>query len=84
MDAQTSNQPIPETLRQQLARIDEKRAAFAGVSAPALESLHGRLRVELTYASNALEGNTLSLRETQLIVEEGLAPRPGKTLREVY
>jgi len=79
-----SNQPIPETLRQQLARLDEKRAAFAGLSAPAVESLLGRLRVELTYASNAIEGNTLSLRETQLVVEEGLAPGQGKTLREVY
>jgi Fic family protein len=46
--------------------------------------LLGRLRVELTYTSNALEGNTLSLRETQLVVEEGLAPGNGRTLREVY
>jgi len=84
MDAQMSNQPILETFRQQLARLDEKRAAFAGLSAPSVESLLGRLRVELTYASNALEGNTLSLRETQLVVEEGLAPGQGKTLREVY
>ena len=79
-----SNQPIPDPLRQQLARLNEKRAAFAGLSAPAVESLLGRLRVELTYASNAIEGNTLSLRETQLVVEEGLAPGQGKTLREVY
>jgi len=28
-----SNQPMPETLRQQLARLDEKRAAFAGMGA---------------------------------------------------
>jgi len=79
-----SNQPIPEPLRQQLARLDQKRAAFAGLPAPVVESLYGRLRVELTYASNAIEGNTLSLRETQLVVEEGLAPGQGKTLREVY
>lgn len=41
------------------------------------------LRVELTYHSNAIEGSTLSLRETQLVLE-GLAPPGGKTLREVY
>lgn len=76
--------PIPESLREQLARLDAKRAAFAGLSAPVLESLLGRLRVELTYSSNALEGNTLSLRETQLVVEEKLTPGQGKTLREIY
>lgn len=79
-----SNQPIPETLRQQIVRLDQKRVTFAGLTPPVLESLYGSLRVELTYASNAIEGNTLSLRETQLVVEEGLAPGQNKTLREVY
>ena len=41
------------------------------------------IRVELTYHSNAIEGSTLSLRETQLIIE-GYAPTSGKTLREIY
>ena len=41
------------------------------------------LRVELTYHSNAIEGNTLSLRETQLVLD-GYAPSGGKLLREVY
>ncbi len=38
---------------------------------------------ELTYNSNAIEGNTLSLEETSLIVNENLVPE-GKTLREIY
>jgi Fic family protein len=41
------------------------------------------IRVELTYHSNAIEGSTLSLRETQLVIE-GYAPTSGKTLREIY
>jgi Fic family protein len=41
------------------------------------------LRVELTYHSNAIEGSTLTLRETQLILE-GQTPAAGKSLREVY
>jgi len=41
------------------------------------------MRVELTYHSNAIEGSTLSLRETQLVIE-GNAPTSGKTLREIY
>lgn len=81
---QMNSSPIPHLLHEQLARLDIKRQSFAGMSAPALESLLGRLRVELTYSSNALEGNTLSLRETQLVVEEKLTPGQGKTLREVY
>ena len=84
MQNQMSNQPIPDALRVQLARIDQKRVSFSGLAAPAVESLFGRLRLELTYASNAIEGNTLSLRETQLVVEEKLSPGQGKTMREVY
>ncbi len=41
------------------------------------------MRVELTYHSNAIEGNTLSLRETQLVLE-GITPPGGKPLREIY
>ena len=41
------------------------------------------MRVELTYHSNALEGSTLSLRDTALVVE-GREPNTGKSLREIY
>ena len=38
-------------------------------------------RVELAYTSNALEGNTLSRRETAAVIEKGLTVG-GKSLRE--
>jgi Fic family protein len=38
---------------------------------------------ELTYDSNAIEGSSLSLQETSLIINEGLVPK-GKNLREIY
>ena len=38
---------------------------------------------ELTYNSNAIEGNTLSLEETSLVINEGITPE-GKTLREIH
>lgn len=38
-------------------------------------------RVELTYTSNAIEGNTLTRKETALVVEKGLTVG-GKTLTE--
>lgn len=37
---------------------------------------------ELTYNSNAIEGSSLSLEETNLVINEGLVPK-GKTLREI-
>jgi len=46
------------------------------------QNLHDRLKVELTYTSNAIEGNTLSRQETALVIEKGLAV-PGKQLREL-
>lgn len=39
------------------------------------------LRVELTYSSNAIEGNTLSRQETALVIDKGLTVS-GKTLTE--
>ena len=36
------------------------------------ENLEDWFRVELTYTSNAIEGNTLTRRETALVVEKGL------------
>ncbi len=38
---------------------------------------------ELTYNSNAIEGNTLSLKETSLIINENMSPK-GATLREIH
>ena len=44
-------------------------------------NLEDWFRAELTYTSNAIEGNTLTRRETALIIEKGLTVG-GKTLRE--
>ena len=40
-------------------------------------------RVEYTHNSTAIEGNTLSLMETKLILEDAISP-DGKQLREIY
>src|SRR5689334_8651171 len=53
------------------ARYREERDA-GRILANSVEAL----RVELTYHSNAIEGSTLSLRETQLVLE-GFAPPGG-------
>lgn len=46
-----------------------------------VQNLDDWLKIELTYTSNAIEGNTLSRAETALIVEKGLTVE-GKTLTE--
>jgi Fic family protein len=46
-----------------------------------VQNLDEWFRVELTYTSNAIEGNTLSRRETALVVEKGLTVG-GKSLTE--
>lgn len=45
------------------------------------KNLDDWLRIELTYTSNAIEGNTLSRQETALVVDKGLTVS-GKTLKE--
>ena len=48
-----------------------------------LKRLKSQLEVEWIYHSNAIEGSALTLRETQLIIEEGIAIG-GKSLREHF
>ena len=46
-----------------------------------IKNLEEWFRVELTYTSNAIEGNTLTRQETAMVVEEGLTVQ-GKSLEE--
>ncbi len=65
-------------------RLLEKHQTLDGrrpLSPGTLRRLHEDLQVQLTFHSNALEGNTLSLRETQLVIEHGITIG-GHTLRE--
>ncbi|NNJ11164.1 Fic family protein [Chloroflexales bacterium ZM16-3] len=65
-------------------RIAEKHAALSALrplSPATLRRIHEDLQVRLTFHSNAIEGNTLSLRETQLVIEHGMTIG-GHTLAE--
>ncbi len=67
-----------------LRRIDALAERYRGLCAAGL-ILHNAveaMRVELTYHSNALEGSTLTLHDTALVVE-GREPNTGKSLREI-
>jgi Fic family protein len=64
-------------LEEKKARLDLHRPLAPAIA----RRLHEDLRIRLTYHSNAIEGNTLSLRETQVIIEEGITVG-GHSLRE--
>lgn len=67
-----------------LDRLTAKKSALdAGRPLPQalVSNLEEWFRIELTYSSNAIEGNTLTRSETALVVEKGLTVR-GKSLRE--
>lgn len=54
---------------------------FEGLTNYKKNILQDRLKLEWTYTSNAIEGNTISLGDTAFIIEEGLTIA-GKSLRE--
>lgn len=67
-----------------LGQIDELKARLASLRplpAAALSKIEEALAIEYTYESNRIEGNTLTLQETALVIEEGLTIG-GKSLRE--
>ena len=58
--------------------LDSKRPLTGGEVA----RLNEEFVVEYTYNSNAIEGNTLTITETKVILEDGLTIGGGKSLRE--
>ncbi|MGD0496482.1 MAG: Fic family protein [Candidatus Bathyarchaeia archaeon] len=66
------------------ARIFSKKRALdklRPLPSQLVKKLWEQMQIEFAYNSNAIEGNTLSLRETQLVIQEGITVR-GKSLRE--
>lgn len=64
-------------LEKKLARLNKMRP----LSQNTLESLRKKFEVEMTYNSNAIEGNRLSLKETFLVLEKGMTIG-GKSVKE--
>ena len=73
-------------LQEYLDRIDLKKAELDNkrpIPSIVLQSIKDSLTVEWTYNSNAIEGNTLTLQETKMVIEEGFTIK-GKSLREHF
>ena len=59
--------------------LDRRRPFSPGI----VRKLEEQFRLEWTYNSNAIEGNTLNLRETELVLNRGLTIGK-KSLREHF
>lgn len=65
-------------------RLDEKLIqlrTLRPLSAMQVQKLREQLEIEMTYNSNAIEGNSLTLRETWLVLHEGITIK-GKPLKD--
>src|SRR5580658_8951730 len=70
-------QRLLDEIAEKKARLDLLRP----LSGAALAQLQKHFDVELTYTSNAIEGNTLTLRETAEVIEHGITVG-GKKLKD--
>lgn len=80
MDAKNTPRLDPR-LAQRLIEKKPQLDQHRPLSTDVVQRLHDDLRVLLTYHSNAIEGNTLSLRETQMIIDHGIT-MGGHRLRD--
>jgi Fic family protein len=72
--------------QEMLQRVEEKYMQLRGmrpISGAALARLRDSFAMEWTYHSNSIEGNTLTLQETRLVLEDGITVG-GKSLREHF
>lgn len=70
-----------DDLLKRLTGKKQRLDGFRPLPSALVNNLEEWFKVELTYTSNAIEGNTLTRKETALVVEEGITVR-GKTLKE--
>jgi Fic family protein len=77
----TNTHLIHEKLLSRIYQKKKKLDSIRPLPRDSLKKLHEEMRLLHTYHSNAIEGNTLTLSETRLVLEEGLTIG-GKSLRE--
>lgn len=77
---------IDKELQILYSRLIEKKSVLSKnrpIPGIAIKKIAEQLSVEWTYNSNSIEGNTLTLRETQLVLQEGITIK-GVSLREHF
>ncbi|MBF0107165.1 MAG: Fic family protein [Deltaproteobacteria bacterium] len=69
---------------QMTARIEaklERLNKLRPLPAPLVKKIHDHFKIEMTYNSNGIEGNSLTCKETYLVINEGITIK-GKPLKD--
>lgn len=77
---------VSSDVKDMLLKIDEKKTrleAYRPFPSHVVHSIKESLSIEWTFNSNSIEGNTLTLQETKMVLEDGLTVS-GKSLREYF
>jgi Fic family protein len=77
---------IDQNLKTLYERLIDKKTILSKnrpIPGIAIKKIAEQLSIEWTYNSNSIEGNTLTLRETQLVLQEGITIK-GVSLREHF
>lgn len=72
---------LPDNFKAVLQRKLGELNSLRPLPPPAVRKLRSQFEIEMTYNSNAIEGNTLSLKETYLVINEGMTVK-GKSLKD--
>ena len=75
--------PSLQELLQKADSYKQKISSARPLAKEELESLDNYFRVGFTYSSNALEGNTLTISETKILLEDGITVG-GRPLKDCY
>lgn len=68
---------VKNRLEEKLAKLNKLRP----LPKSAVQKLREKFQIEMTYNSNAIEGNSLTLKETFLVINEGITIK-GKPLKD--
>lgn len=68
---------LEKTLEERLKQLNKLRP----ISSTLLTKLKERFQIEMAYNSNAIEGNTLTLKETYWVIQQGITVK-GKSLKD--
>ena len=79
--AKNTAEKVSKTLASILTQIDELKAKLDQYRQFDSYRISQALELEYTFESNRIEGNTMTLRETDLVINEGLTIS-GKSMRE--
>lgn len=80
---------VPDSIftKQQVTKAEETKVEYnqmlMGFSREQYRDVFDRFTANFTYESNAIEGNSLTLKDVAIIIFDGRSPE-GKDLREVY